>query len=387
MTVKSLDQLSLNNKRVLVRVDYNVPLDDAGAITNDARIKASLPTLEKLTAAGCRITLMSHLGRPKGKVDPQFSMKPVAAHLGKLLGKEVALVEDFSDGGNHGEIQILENLRFSPGETSNDPQFAAELARYGDVYINDAFGAAHRAHASIHAVASHFQEKGAGLLMMKELHYLKDALKSPERPFLAILGGSKISDKLKLIGNLLGKVNQLMIGGGMSYTFLKARGLQVGNSLVEEDFLDQARQLMQTCEEKGVELLLPLDHVAAEKFAEDARAIITLDQEIPEGNMGLDIGPETINLYTSAVKAARTIVWNGPMGVFEWEPFSTGTISVAEAMAESTGLTVIGGGDSVAAAHQAGVQDQMTHISTGGGASLELLGGNVLPGVEALESL
>ena len=385
MAVKSLDQLDLKNKRVLVRVDYNVPMKD-GLITDDSRIQASLPTLALLKENHCKMTLMSHLGRPKGQVKPEFSLKPVAEHLGKLLGQDVAFVADHGDGGQHGDIQVLENLRFSPGETGNDPEFAKKLAAYGDVYINDAFGAAHRAHASTAAVAELFSEKGAGLLMMKELHYLSEALKEPARPFISILGGSKISDKLRLIRNLLNKVDKLLIGGGMSYTFLKAQGIGVGKSLVEEDFLDEARELLKECEAKNVQMLLPVDHLSADAFKEDAKTIITLDQEIDPDYMGLDIGPESINLYNEAIRDAKTIVWNGPMGVFEWEPFSTGTISVAEALAASEGMTVIGGGDSVAAINKAGVQESMTHISTGGGASLELLGGNALPGIVALES-
>lgn len=384
MTVKSLDQLDLAGKRVLVRVDYNVPMKD-GKITDDSRIQASLPTLKVLLEQDCQITLMSHMGRPKGQVVEKFSMAPVAAHLGKLIDRDVTLVPDFADGGQHGQVQMLENLRFCAGETKNDAAFAAQLAKYGDVYVNDAFGAAHRAHASIAAVAEHFEEKGAGLLLSRELHYLEDALKEPQRPFASIMGGSKISDKLRLIQNLLEKVDLLVIGGGMSYTFLKARGIEVGNSLVENDFLEEAKALEAQCKEKGVELLLPLDHVIADEFKEDANARITQDQEIPEGSMGLDLGPETINLYVSKIKEAKTIVWNGPMGVFEWEAFSTGTVSVAEALVASGGMTVIGGGDSVAAVAMAGVKDQVTHISTGGGASLELLGGSKLPGVAALE--
>ena len=385
MSVKSMAQLDLKGKRVLVRVDFNVPLNDEGKITNDKRIRAAMPTITKLMEEGCKITLMSHLGRPKGQVNPKYSLKPVADYLSHLLGGVVPLIEDLNDGGNHADVQLLENLRFHAGETKNDAELAKALAAYGDVYINDAFGAAHRAHASIDAVVDFFEEKGAGLLLEKELHYLSESLKQPERPFLAILGGSKISDKLKLIANLLERVDQLMIGGGMSYTFLKAKGLEVGKSLVEDDFLEEAKKLITACEEKDVSLLLPLDHVTAAEFKEDAQATITLDEAIAPDQMGLDIGPETIHLYTSTIKAAKTVVWNGPMGVYEWESFSTGTISVAESLAESDCVSILGGGDSVAAAHKAGVQEQITHVSTGGGASLELLGGNVLPGVAALE--
>lgn len=384
MAVKSLEDLDLQQKRVLVRVDFNVPLKD-GVITDDSRIQAALPTLNHLLGQGCRLTLMSHLGRPKGGFDAAFSMKPVADHLATLLDREVALIAEFEDGGQHADVQVLENLRFHPGEKTNDPQFAKLLAAYGDVYVNDAFGAAHRAHASISAVADLFEEKGAGLLLNKELHYLKDALQKPARPFVSILGGSKISDKLKLIRNLLSKVDCLIVAGGMSFTFLKAMGIEIGNSLLEADFVDEAKRLIADCEANGVELLLPVDHLAAAAFKEDADAKISLGRDIDPGYMGLDIGPETINLFTSKIREAKTVVWNGPMGVFEWEAFSTGTISVAEALAESDAMTIVGGGDSVAAVNKAGVADQMTHISTGGGASLELLGGNVLPGVAALE--
>ncbi len=386
MTVKPLDQLDLNKKTVLLRVDYNVPQDEEGRITDDARMRASLPTLEHLLERGCRVRLMSHLGRPKEAYDPRYSLAPVAKHLSGLIGQNVGLLSEPTATPGKGRVQLLENLRFWPGETANDREFAADLARLGEVYVNDAFGAAHRAHASIAAVCEFFEQKGAGKLLMKEIHYLEESLKNPQRPFLAILGGSKVSDKLKLIKNLLNKVDQLMIGGAMSYTFLKAKGVPVGNSRVEDDFLEEARSLISACERKGIDLLLPLDHLTAATFAEDAQALITLDEDIDKDQMGLDIGPETIHLYTSTVLEAKTVVWNGPMGVFEWEPFSTGTISVAEAMAETGALTIVGGGDSVAAIHQAGVEDKITHISTGGGASLELLGGNRLPGIAALES-
>ena len=386
MAIKSLDQLALKGRRVVLRVDYNVPLNPSLQVADDSRIQASLPTLRYLLQQGCSITLMSHLGRPEGKAVAEFSLAPVAAHLGRLLDRTVPLLADPAQAPGAAPIQMLENLRFFPGETQNDRDFARRLAAFGEVYINDAFGAAHRAHASTAAVAELFREKGAGLLMMKEIHYLREALKTPERPYLAILGGSKVSDKLKLIRNLLNKVDCLMIGGAMSYTFLKARGVEIGKSRVEEDFLHEASALMDLCEQKNIQLLLPLDHLTAAGFDQEARAKITLDQDIDPDHLGLDIGPETIHLYTSTIRAAKTVIWNGPMGVFEWEAYSTGTISVAEAMAESTGLTVIGGGDSVSAANMAGVADQITHISTGGGASLELLGGNELPGLTALES-
>ena len=385
MAIKSLEELDLKGKRVLVRVDYNVPINSDGQITNDTRITASLPTLKILRDNQCKITLMSHLGRPKGEPDPRFGMKPVATRLGELLECDVAFCPDLDTSHDQAEVQLLENLRFWPGEKKNDADFAARLATYGDVYINDAFGTAHRAHASMDAVARRFHEKGAGLLMQKELTWLRDELRQPKKPFVAILGGAKVSDKLKLIGNLVGRVNQLIVGGGMSYTFLAAQGIEVGASIVERDFLDEARNLLERCKAEGVEMILPLDHVIATEFKEEAPAKITLDEAIEPGYMGLDIGPESINRFNQVIAAAGTVVWNGPMGVFEWEAFSTGTISVAEALAESDAASVIGGGDSVAAIYKAGVQDRMTHISTGGGASLELLGGNILPGVAALE--
>ena len=386
MSVKGLDALHLDHRDVLVRVDYNVPFNDSGEISDDSRIRASLPTIESLLKRGCRLTLMSHCGRPKGQPDPKFSLKPVANHLASLLDQKVPLIENLDTPVHLAQVQMLENLRFDPGETANDPVFAAKLAAFGDVYINDAFGTAHRAHASTHAVARHFEEKGAGLLMMRELHYLREALRKPERPFLAILGGSKISDKLKIIKALLAKVDQLIIGGGMSFTFLKAKGIDIGNSLLESDFLEEAAEIMATCKARNIDLLLPLDHVTGESISEDTDPGITIDQSIEPGLMGLDIGPETIHLYTSAIQNAKTVVWNGPMGVFELQAFSTGTISIAEALAENTGLTITGGGDSVAAVNLADVADRITHISTGGGASLELLAGHELPGIAALES-
>lgn len=384
MAVKSIRDLDIAGKRVLMRVDYNVPMED-GRITDDARIRASLPSLEVLFAQTCGITLMSHLGRPKGQVKMEFSLKPVAERLAELTGRTVQLVDWDHEPPEMGEIFLLENLRFSPGETSNDPEFAKTLARFGDVFINDAFGTAHRAHASMDAVARCFTEKGAGLLMIKELEFLKENLKNPKRPFITILGGSKVSDKLKLIRHMIPKVDQLLIGGAMSYTFLKAKGIAVGKSRVEEDQLDTAREIMAECESAGVALLLPLDHVVSDAFEPDGEASITLNQDIEPDKMGMDIGPETIQLFTATIAEAKTVVWNGPMGVFEWDIYSTGTITVAEALAASDAMTIVGGGDSASAARLAGVADQIDHISTGGGASLELLGGIELPGIKALE--
>lgn len=384
MTVKALEDLDLKGKKVLVRVDYNTPIKD-GEVADDSRIVASLPTLNMLLENDCTITLMSHLGRPKGEVKPEFSMAPVARRLQALTGQEVEFKTDLEPSEPKGKIRLLENLRFHAGETKNDPDLANKLAQFGDIYINDAFGTAHRAHCSTHAIAKLFTEKAAGRLLMKEIHYLRDALKDPARPFMAILGGSKVSDKIKLIVNLLDKVNQIAIGGAMSYTFLKAKGFDVGKSRIEEDFIEEAVKLMEQCKAKGVELMLPLDHVVAKEFDQDAEARITLDQNMTDEEMGLDIGPETINSYVKAVREAGTVVWNGPMGVFEWATFSTGTVSVAEALAESSCQSLVGGGDSVAAINMAGIADQITHISTGGGASLELLSGFELPGIAALE--
>jgi len=386
MTVKSIEALSLSGKRVLMRVDFNVPLDNAQTITDDARIRAALPTIRAVLDAGAsNLTLMSHLGRPKGKRVPEMSLAPVAAHLAEILGEPVPLVAHL-DGRHQARVQLLENLRFDPGETKNDAALAKRLAAFGDVYINDAFGTAHRAHASTAAVAECFAEKGAGLLMMKELHYLRESLREPKRPFVAIMGGSKISDKLLLVECLLQKVDVLLIGGGMSYTFLAAKGIEIGDSLVERDFLDGARNLMRVAEERGVALMLPVDHVTGVSFAADTKAATTPGEAIPAGTMGLDIGPKTVAIYSEKVRTAGTVVWNGPMGVFEWDAFAAGTLAIANAMAECPGLTVIGGGDSVSAAKKAGVRERMSHISTGGGASLELLGGQTLPGVAALES-
>lgn len=382
--LRKMEDLRLQGRCVLVRVDYNVPVQGE-SITDDSRITASLPTIRYLQERGCGITLMSHFGRPKAR-ETSESLARVARHLSTLLGQPVPLVELGAKRPAPGTIQLLENLRFETGETSNDEALAARLASLGDVYINDAFGAAHRAHASIDAVTRHFPERGAGFLLQREVHFLRDALEKPERPFIAVLGGSKVSDKLLLIRNLLNKVDQLLIGGAMSYTFMAAAGVPVGNSRVEKDLLPEATSLLERCRSQGPELLLPIDHMTAKEFRPDAPATITLDRDIPADQMGLDIGPETIQEFGARIRKARTIVWNGPMGVFEWEAFSTGTLSVAEAVAASSALTIIGGGDSVAAIQQANLADRIGHISTGGGAALELLAGLSLPGIAALET-
>jgi len=393
----SISDLSLNKKTVFIRVDFNVPLDDHGHITDDTRIRESMPTIELAMARGAKVILASHLGRPKGKPNPKMSLAPTAKRLEELLyekhggdpvvhfakdcvGPEaVAIVKRL----NPGEVCLLENLRFHPEEEANDPTFAQKLASLCDVYVNDAFGSAHRAHASTEGITKFVAQSAAGLLMEKELKYLGQALESPAHPFVAVLGGAKVSDKIEVIQNLLCKVDVLLIGGAMAYTFLKSKGKSIGRSLVEDDKLDLAKSLL--AEAKG-KLRLPVDHVMAEKIAEDsATKTASVNEPVPEGWMGLDIGPATIQLYTTELAKAKTIVWNGPMGVFECAPFAAGTMAVAHAMAENSDcISIIGGGDSVAAVHKAGVAKKITHISTGGGASLEFLEGKKLPGVEAL---
>ena len=385
-TVRDIDP---RGKRVLVRCDFNVPLDGA-AITDEKRIVEALPTIRYLKEAGARVILCSHLGRPKGKADPKYSLAPVAARLGELLGCPVPLAADvtgesarsLADSLRDGEVMLLENVRFDPREEKNDPAFARELASLAELYVNDAFGTAHRAHASTAGVADYLPAV-CGFLIEKELSFLGGALEEPARPFAAILGGAKVSDKIGVIRSLLAKVDSLLIGGGMAYTFIKAQGGQIGGSLCEEDKLDLARELLAEAEEKGVRLLLPVDTVIADAFREDAATRVVPAGQIPDGWQGLDIGPETRALFAAEVKQAATVVWNGPMGVFEMKPFAAGTEAVAKAMAESDAVTIIGGGDSAAAAAQMGVADR--HISTGGGASLEFLEGKELPGIACLE--
>jgi len=386
MTIHDID---LKGKRILVRVDFNVPIED-GRITDDTRIRASLPSIKYAIEQGAGlIRLASHLGRPKGGPNPEMSLRPVATRLAELLGSPVAFAEDcvgpaVTAAGTSGVV-LLENLRFHPEEEKNDAGFAKQLAEGVDVYVNDAFGSAHRAHASTEGIVAHVPVAAAGLLMAAEVAYLGKALHDPDRPFVAIIGGAKVSDKLEVIENLLGKVDALAIGGAMAYTFLKARGVAIGKSLVEDDLLDKARDLEARAKAAKVTLALPTDHVVAPKLEAGAPAE-TLDVGDPAigDRMGLDIGPKTIDVYRSVITGAKTVIWNGPMGVFEIDAFARGTIEVARAVAEVTGTTVIGGGDSIAAVAKAGVTDRITHISTGGGASLEFLGGRVLPGVAAL---
>jgi phosphoglycerate kinase len=384
------DLKDLRGARVFVRVDYNVPLED-GRITDDTRIQASLPTLRVLAERGARSVLASHLGRPKKGPSPELSLAPVAARLSELLGRPVALaadcvgpdVEARADALADGAFLLLENVRFHPEEEKNDPAFAAQLARDSGatVFVNDAFGTAHRAHASTEGVSHHVKESVAGLLMEKELRYLGLALEAPERPFVAVLGGAKVSDKIQVIESLLPRVDALLVGGGMAYTFFKAQGLPTGKSLVEEDKVALARDLLGKADGK---LRLPADHVVAAGFSADAEHRTAPVSEVPEGWMGLDIGPATAKSFGAEIAKARIVLWNGPMGVFEMKPFAEGTLAVARALAESQATTIVGGGDSVAAVTQMGLDDRITHVSTGGGASLEFLAGDPLPGVLCL---
>jgi phosphoglycerate kinase len=387
MAKLSIKDLDLKGQRVFIRVDFNVPLKN-GTIGDDTRIKSSLPTIQYALEQGATVVLASHLGRPKGKVNPEMSLRPIADRLAQLLGKPVAVATDcVGDEARNvrGDVVLLENLRFHPEEEKNDAAFAKALASLATRYVNDAFGAAHRAHASVEAITHFIERPAAGLLMEKELQYLGHALEKPERPFVAILGGAKVSDKIDVIQNMLGKVERLIIGGAMAYTFFKSRGVPIGRSLVEDDKIGEAKAIEADAKTRGVTLLLPTDHVVTEKIDGSAGSEVLAVGDAAIGDrMGVDIGPASIAAYTAAIADARTVVWNGPMGVFEVEAFAAGTNAVAHAVAAVKGTTIIGGGDSIAAVKKAGIADRITHISTGGGASLEFLGGQTLPGVAAL---
>jgi phosphoglycerate kinase len=395
-TVANLSAADVAGKRVLVRVDFNVPLDDAGKITDDTRVRAALPTIQDLTGKGAKVILASHFGRPKGKVVDSMRLTPVAVRLSELLGKPVVKTDDcIGDEAaatvaamNDGDVVLLENVRFYAEEEANDPEFSKKLASLADLYVNDAFGTAHRAHASTEGVTKFLSPSVAGYLIEKELQYLQAAIEHPKRPLAAIVGGSKVSSKITVIETLLDKVDKLFIGGGMIFTFYKARGLSVGKSLVEEDKLELAQALEAKAKDKGVELLLPTDVVLADNFAPDANSQTVSVEKIPDGWMGLDIGPDSVKAFQAALETCQSVIWNGPMGVFEFDKFAAGTKAIAETLATLTPkgvTTIIGGGDSVAAVEKVGVADQMSHISTGGGASLELLEGKVLPGIAALD--
>ncbi len=387
---KTIEDIAVSGKRVLVRCDFNVPLKD-GVISNDKRIVAALPTIKYLVEQDARVILCSHLGRPKGEVMPEFSLKPVAARLTELLGKEVKMAKDvigpdakaLAAALKDGEVMLLENVRYEKGETKNDPGLSKEMASLAEIFVNDAFGTAHRAHSSTTGVADYLPAV-CGYLIQKEIQVMGGALNDPKHPFVAILGGAKVSDKIGVIANLLDKVDTLIIGGGMAYTFIRAQGFTVGNSICEEDKLDLANEMLKSAEAKGVRFLLPLDNKVGDKFDANCETQVVCSEQIPDGWMGMDIGPKTIELFCDAIRGAGTVVWNGPMGVFEMEKFAEGTFAVARAVADSGAISIIGGGDSVAAVVKSGLSDKMTHISTGGGASLEFLEGLELPGIACL---
>ncbi len=389
---KTVRDIDLTGKTVIMRVDFNVPLDKEGNITDDTRIRAALPTIKYVLEKNTKLILMSHLGRPKGQVKEELRMAPVGRRLSELLGKEVIVCKDsigeevkkIISGMQTGDVVLLENLRFHKEEEANDPEFAKELASYADVFVNDAFGTAHRAHASTEGIA-HYLPAVAGFLMEKEIDFLGRLLYQPAKPYIAIIGGAKVSTKIGVLEKLLEKVDSLLIGGGMSYTFLKAKGFEVGNSLVETEKINMAFELIKKADEKGVNLMFPVDHVVADKVDESAKTKVVETNAMPKDMIGVDIGPKTVRQYKKEIKRASTIFWNGPMGVFEIDKFAKGTFQIAKAMASAKGTTVVGGGDSVAAVNKVGVADKIDHVSTGGGASLEFLEGKELPGIKVLE--
>ena len=390
---KSVEDLDVKGKRVLVRCDFNVPLKD-GEITNDKRIVAALPTIKYLMEQGAKVILCSHLGRPKGEYKPEFSLAPVAKRLSEYLGVDVPLAEDENVVGDNakkmaadlqdGQVMLLENVRYRAEETKNEENFSKELASLADLFVNDAFGTAHRAHCSTTGVASYLPA-ACGYLIQKEIRFMGGALADPKRPLVAILGGAKVSDKIGVISNLIDKCDTIIIGGGMAYTFMKYLGHNIGTSLLEADWVDKAGEMMQTAKDKGVKFLIPIDNRCGKEYKEDTEVLVCKSDDIPDGWMGLDIGPKTEKLFADAIDGAGTVIWNGPMGVSEWDNFASGTIAVAKAIADSGAISIISGGDSVAAVTKLGFADQMSHISTGGGASLEFLEGKELPGIAALQ--
>jgi phosphoglycerate kinase len=392
MDKKTIEKVELKGKRVFIRADFNVPLDENGNITDDTRIRSTLPTINYALDAGAKVILASHLGRPKGKPSPKFSLAPVALRLNRLLSKEVKFakdcigpdVEHLVQGMRPGDVLLLENLRFHGEEEQNDEGFSKALAAFTDVYVNDAFGTAHRAHASTYGITKHVKVSVAGFLMKKEIEYLQKTVANPVRPFVAILGGAKVSGKIGVIENLQNKVDKIIVGGAMAFTFIKARGQEVGNSLVEQDMLETAQRIRKGVRDKGVKFYLPVDFVVAEHVNDGAETKIVTSQEIPKGWVGLDIGPATTRLFSEAIQDAKTIIWNGPMGMFEKDAYSRGTFAIARSVADAYATTIVGGGDTDVAVHKAGVSDSITFISTGGGASLELLEGKELPGLAAL---
>ncbi|HEX2694180.1 MAG TPA: phosphoglycerate kinase [Acidobacteriota bacterium] len=391
--MRSVEELDVKGKRVFLRVDFNVPLNEKGEIRDDTRIRASLPTITYLLGRGAKLVIASHLGRPRGKVDPKMSLKPVSARLAELIPNKVTQAPDvvgpevarLKKELGEGEVLVLENLRFAKGETDNDDAFARQLAEDIDVYVNDAFGSCHRAHASVEAIAKFVPVKAAGYLLKKEVDYLQKAVHTPAKPYVAILGGAKVEDKIPVIENLLNKADDILIGGAMAYTFLKAKGEDVGKSLVEDDKKDIALKILAKAAEKKVNVLLPLDHVLATAVEAAAETRVVDGTPFPADMMGVDIGPKTIEAYSKIIAGAKTIFWNGPLGVFEIDKFAVGTVKIAEAVAASGAISIVGGGDSIAAVKKAGVTDKISHISTGGGASLEFLAYETLPGIEALE--